>query len=260
MTWSARQYSKFEAERNRPVVDLLAHVQTSPVRLAADIGCGPGNSTALLADHYPAASVTGMDSSADMIDAARQRLPDVHFEVDDIATWRNHGPFDVILANAALQWVPDHVRLLPMLLGRLAPGGSLAVQVPDNLAEPSHVLARDLATGRWPGRLDRAWESWDNRHPADFYHRVLSEAGASVDIWRTSYFHQLAGPDAIVEWFKGTMLRPFLDLLDAAERTDFLTAYRQLIADAYPTLPDGTVLLPFPRLFIVAQRPSALVP
>jgi len=154
MTWSAAQYVAFEAERTRPVRDLLAAVPDAEVRRAVDIGCGPGNSTEVLAARYPAAVVSGLDSSPEMIEAARTRLPQVRFALVDITRWDDPGPFGVILANAVLQWVPDHAALLPTLLGKLALGGSLAVQVPDNLEEPAHREMRALAhTAAWSGKL-----------------------------------------------------------------------------------------------------------
>ncbi len=256
MTWSPTQYTKFEDERNRPIRDLLAQIPKTTVAQAADIGCGPGNSTELLGRRYPEAALFGMDSSPAMIEAARKRLPAARFAVADIADWTGPERFDVIVANAALQWVPDHARLLPALLARLAPGGSLAVQVPDNLDEPAHRLMREVATdGPWAGKLVDAARARASRHGADWYFRVLREAGARVDVWRTVYHHPLAGgPAAVVEWFKGTGLRPFLDPLDEGERTGYLAQYETALAGAYPTMADGTVLLPFPRLFFVATR------
>jgi trans-aconitate 2-methyltransferase len=256
MSWSATQYSKFEDERNRPIRDLLAQISNQTVTHAADIGCGPGNSTELLQQRFPEAAILGMDSSANMIEAAQKRLPDIHFEIDDIANWRNPGPFDVILSNAALQWVPDHASLLPALLNKLAPGGSLAVQMPDNLNEPAHRLMREVATaGPWAKKLVNATDARHSRQNADWYYRVLHNHNAAVNIWRTTYHHPLAGgAGAVVEWFKGTGLRPFLDPLDEPERTDYLSEYEAAIAQAYPALDDGTVLLPFPRLFFVATR------
>jgi len=256
MSWSATQYSKFEAERNRPIRDLLANIPNATVATAADIGCGPGNSTELLQARFPDARVTGMDSSADMIEAARKRLPDLDFELDDIATWHNSGPFDVIFANASLQWVPDHATLFPALIAKLAPGGSLAVQMPDNLDEPAHRLMRlTAADGPWAAKLANAANARAVRHDADWYYRALGDSVTAIDIWRTTYHHPLAGgANAVVEWFKGTGLRPFLGPLDAAEQQAFLARYESHVAEAYPALPDGTVLLPFPRLFIVATR------
>ena len=256
MAWSARQYVKFEAERTRPVGDLIARIRCERARRAVDLGCGPGNSTALLQARFPQAAVTGIDDSPDMIAAARERLPQTRFELHDIAAWSGlAGTVDVILANAALQWVPDHARLLPALLARLTVGGSLAVQMPDNLHEPAHIAMRDVATqARWAGRLAAAARPTDAQHSAAWYFDVLSGAAATVDLWRTIYYHVLPDLDAIVEWFKGSALRPFLAPLDEVERRDFLASYREVIAPAYPQRRDGSVLLPFPRLFFVATR------
>ena len=256
MSWSAQQYTRFEDERSRPVRDLLANIPNAQVTSAADLGCGPGNSTELLQKRFPAAAVAGVDSSADMIAAARKRLPEIRFELADISTWRNRGPFDVILSNAALQWVPDHVTLMPALVAQLAPGGSLAVQMPDNLDEPAHRLMREIAAdGPWAGTLGDISRLRTGRLSADWYYGKLREVAAAVDIWRTTYYHVLAGgPAAVVEWFKGSGLRPFLDPLAEHERGAFLARYEAAIADAYPARADGAVLLPFPRLFFVATR------
>jgi trans-aconitate 2-methyltransferase len=257
MSWSARQYVVFEDERTRPVRDLLAAVPGSgEVRSAVDLGCGPGNSTEVLAARFPGATVTGLDSSADMIEAARKRLPALRFEQAAIESWDEPGPFGAILANAVLQWVPDHASLLPRLIGRLTPGGSLAVQMPDNLDEPAHRLMREVAAdGWWDGKLAAAAGTRTTIEGALWYYGLLRPHCARVEVWRTIYHHPLAGgADAVVEWFKGSGLRPFLAPLDAAEQAAYLDCYRAAVANAYPSLSDGTVLLPFPRLFIVATR------
>lgn len=254
MSWSAAQYVKFEAERTRPVWDLLARVPASGVRRAADIGCGPGNSTEVLRARCEGAEIVGIDSSPDMIAVARKRLPDVAFEVANVESWQG-ADFDVILANAVIQWIPDHEALLPALIARLAPGGALAVQTPDNLDEPSHRLMREVAAaGPWAKKLAEAAEARAVRQGADWYFRLLRRHAQRVEIWRTTYFHPLAGAPSIVEWVKGTGLRPFLDPLDAGEREAYLARYGAAITEAYPAEPDGTVLLPFPRLFFVAVR------
>lgn len=252
--WNARQYMLFEKERTRPVKDLLAAVPMEQVRVAIDIGCGPGNSTEVLRALAPAATISGIDSSPDMIDAARKRLPEVRFAVADIATWGDKGPYDLILANAVFQWIPDHDTLLPKLVGKLASAGTLAFQVPDNLEEPTHRLMREIAAaGPWVAKLEDAGRAI--RHTAQWYYTLLKPHCARVDAWRTIYYHPLAGgADAVVEWLKGTGLRPFLAPLDQAEQAAFLARYRDAIAQAYPTLDDGSVLLPFPRLFVVATR------
>ncbi len=254
MSWSAARYVKFEEERTRPVWDLIARVPAPRARRAADIGCGPGNSTEVLRGRYPEAEIVGIDSSPDMISAARKRLPDVAFEVAEIERWPGSG-FDVILANAVIQWIPDHESLLPTLIGKLALGGALAVQTPDNLDEPSHRLMREVAAdGPWAGRLADATKARAERRSADWYFRLLRRYAARVDIWRTTYFHPLKDAHAIVEWVRATGIRPFIDPLDASEREGYLAHYEAAIAEAYPAEADGTVLLPFPRLFFVATR------
>ncbi|MFC6337639.1 trans-aconitate 2-methyltransferase [Pseudomonas sp. CCM 7891] len=254
MTWSAQQYSMFEQQRTRPVRDLVAAIPVTNVRTAVDLGCGPGNSTEVLAQRFPQAVVTGMDSSDDMLVNARERLPALNFELTDIGTWHPAQPFDVILANASLQWLPDHATLYPHLVNQLTPGGTLAVQTPDNLDEPAHRLAREVAAqGPWASKIGAV--KHNERHTASFYYELLSRHCSTVDVWRTTYHHPLAGGHgAVVEWFKGSALRPFLAPLDESEKSAFLDAYLARITQAYPALVDGTVLLPFPRLFIIATR------
>jgi trans-aconitate 2-methyltransferase len=255
MSWSAAQYVKFEQERTRPVRDLVQRIPLERVVSAADIGCGPANSTEVLRERYPQARIVGVDSSPDMIEAARKRLPDIVFEVADIREWRSGEPLDLILANAVLQWIPDHETLIAALIASLKPGGTLAVQMPDNLDEPSHRLMREIAAeGPWAGKLKNAAKARAERHGAEFYFRLLRRDASHVDLWRTTYFHPLGGAHAVVEWVKGTGLRPFLDPLEESERQAFLARYEGAIAKAYPAEADGTVLLPFPRLFFVAAR------
>lgn len=255
MTWSAAQYTKFEDERTRPVRDLVAQIPNISVQKAVDIGCGPGNSTEILVQRYARAEVSGMDSSPDMIAAAKKRLPQLSFELADIENWNNPGPFDVILANAALQWLPDHHAVMPRLITKLAKGGSLAVQMPDNLDEPSHRLMRETAAnGSWAQKLSEAANARAPRQSPDSYYRLLKNHASRVDIWITTYHHPLNGAAAIVEWFKSTGLLPYLDPLNTDEQVAFLAAYEAEIAKAYPAQPDGTVLLPFPRLFFVAVK------
>lgn len=256
MTWSAKQYVAFEDERTRPARDLLADLPPGDVRSAIDIGCGPGNSTQLLVERFSGATVRGVDSSADMIEAARQRLPQVQFDTVDIGSWNDSGPFDVIFANAVLQWLPDHDTLLPSLVARLTEGGSLAIQMPDTLNQPSHRLMREVAAaGPWAGKLaDAAGQRTDIASASDYY-SMLKPHCSRVDVWLTTYHHPLAqGASGVVEWFKGSGLRPFLQPLNDTEKAQFLEQYLAAVEQAYPVLPDGSVLLPFPRLFIVATR------
>ncbi len=261
MTWSAKVYATFEEERTRPVRDLLSAVPDRGVHEAIDLGCGPGNSTEVLAARFPGASVRGIDSSPDMIAAARTRLPGLRFDVLEIERWigtpgaGDPESWDLILANAVLQWMPDHGVLFPALVANLARGGCLAVQMPDNLDEPAHRLMREVAAeGPWAGRLATAAGARSTLLAADGYYQLLRAGGCRPEIWRTTYHHPLAGgASAVVEWFKGSGLRPFIAPLGDDERAEFLARYESAVARAYPAMADGSILLPFPRMFIVAR-------
>ncbi|WP_347904561.1 trans-aconitate 2-methyltransferase [Pseudomonas purpurea] len=256
MSWSAKQYVAFENERTRPARDLLAAIPDIDARSVIDIGCGPGNSTELLVQRFANATVRGLDSSPDMLEAARKRLPGVRFDTADIAAWNESGPFDVILANAVFQWLPDHATLLPSLVARLTPGGSLAIQMPDNLDEPAHRLMREVAAnGPWASKLAGVAGQRTTLDDANTYYSMLCSCSSRVDVWRTTYHHPLAGgASAVVEWFKGSGLRQFLEPLDEAEQAQYLKQYLAALEPHFPVLADGSVLLPFPRLFIVATR------
>ncbi|TCT05162.1 trans-aconitate 2-methyltransferase [Aquabacter spiritensis] len=253
--WSAAQYLKFEDERTRPSRDLLAQVPLAQAGLCIDLGCGPGNSTELVAARFPAAEVRGIDTSPDMLTAARKRLPTLAFQAGDVRTFTLERPADLIFANAVLQWVPDHEALFPRLMSQLAPGGYLAVQMPDNLDQPSHAEMRAAAgDGAWSAKLAEAMGMRERLLSVEAYYDLLAPHAARVEIWHTIYRHPLAGTSAIVEWLKSTGLRPFLDPLDAPERAAYLSAYEARLARHYTTRADGKVLLAFPRLFILARR------
>jgi len=253
--WNPALYGRFEDERSRPAAELLARVPLAAPTRVVDLGCGPGNSTELLWRRYPRAQILGLDNSPAMLEAACRRLPEGRFELGDIAGWTPAAPLDLIYANAALQWVPGHERLVPRLLEALAPGGVLAVQMPDNLDEPSHRLMRETAADtRFAAALGAAERLRSRLLPAEQYYDLLAPA-AEVDVWRTTYYHRMDDAAAIVQWLRATGLRPFLDALPQAQlQADFLADYERRIAAAYPARADGSRLLAFPRLFIVARR------
>ena len=252
--WSARQYLKFEDERTRPPRDLLAQVPLTAPRRVIDLGCGPGNSTELLVERFPGAQMMGLDGSPDMLRQARARLPAVTFLEDDLATWTPAEPADLLFANAVMQWVPDHP-VLQRLLKALPPRGVLAVQMPDNTNEPALTLMREVgASGPWAAKLAAANAARDDLPAPGDYYDLLRPLCSHLDIWHTVYNHVITGPDGIVEWFKGSALRPFLSALDGEMQAPYLAAYAARIAQAYPARFDGTVLLRFPRLFMVAVR------
>ncbi len=252
--WNPTLYSRFEEERTRPAAELLARVPLSGPQRVVDLGCGPGNSTKLLARRYPAAQLTGIDTSAAMLASARTRLPAVEFEQRDIAAWRPAAPVDLAFANASLQWVPEHERIIPQLFSSLAPGGTLAVQMPDNLEEPSHALMREVAgDARFAASIGSAHTVRARILPAQRYYDLLAWH-ADVDLWRTTYHHVMEDPTAIVEWLRATGLKPFLEPLAPHLQEAFLAEYERRIDSAYPPRADGRRLLAFPRLFIVARR------
>ena len=252
--WNPELYRRFERERTRPARDLLAAVELSSPACVVDLGCGPGNSTELLAQRFPDTAVIGIDSSESMLTSARGRLPALRFEQGDIASWQAASSTDLLYANAALQWVPDHPTLIPRLFAQLAPGGTLAFQVPDNRDEPSHRLMRDIASaGPWAGKLLSAGERV-RVLPAATYYDLLAPLASSVEVWRTVYHHRMDDAAAMVDWVRSTGLQPFLAPLDEAERAGFLQAYETAIAEAYPVRADGKRLLLFPRLFVLAYR------
>ena len=216
----------------------------------ADLGCGSGELTATLLDRWPDAAVVGVDSSPEMIAAAA--APGVRFELADLATWTPPAPVDLLVSNAALQWVPDHPVLVPRLAGSVAPGGVLAFQVPGNFAAPSHVLLREAASRHGVGDVPRAAPVLD----PTAYAELLAGLGWAVDAWETTYVHVLAGDDAVLRWVTGTALRPVLAALpDDAAREALTADYGAMLRAAYPPRPWGTPF-PFRRIFVVAHRPA----
>jgi trans-aconitate 2-methyltransferase len=255
VVWDAAQYERFAAERERPFHDLLARVPDGDVRNAADLGCGTGRLTRTLLRRWPQATIQGVDNSPEMLRQAAQdgADPRLQFVEQDLAEWEPAQPLDRLVSNAALHWLPDHATLLPRLVARLAPGGVLAVQMPNNQAEEPHrTLAELIAEPRWRTRVPPRALAPGAASP-DWYAHTLRALGLQVDLWETIYYHQLPTPDAIVEWLKGTTLRPILSALGSADATELLHALSARVSQVYRTGPAG-VVFPFRRLFFIAQR------
>ncbi|KAH7129598.1 putative O-methyltransferase [Dactylonectria estremocensis] len=258
-TWSAKQYSKFINERTRPAVELLNRVQVASPKTVVDLGCGPGNSTAVLAEKYPDANVAGIDSSPDMIQKAKATLPGVSFDVADLEAFKPDGPVDVLFSNAVFQWLPSgrRIQIITQLLEHLSVGGTLAFQIPFNMSEPSHMAMRETAFAPGMPWVDTLRHTNPVREefptPNELYDGLKAHC-SELDIWRTTYIHIMENHEAIIEWVKGTGLRPFIDPLSEIERQEFLQTYLQRLRDVYPVQEDGKVLLPYPRLFVVATR------
>ncbi len=256
-TWSSGQYLKFANERTQPSIDLVARIAIEAPMRIIDLGCGPGNSTAVLARRWPRAALTGLDNSPAMLAAARQSHPTWTWREHSIAEWaqENTEVFDVVFSNAALHWVPDHATLLPRLFAAVAPGGALAFQMPHSLRDPHQRLMRELAASAvWRSRFTQPPVTWQVE-PAAIYYDLLAPLATRIELWFTDYVFVFEGPEQIVEWHRGAALPPFLEALpDEATRAEFLRDYLAAITPHYPRRPDGKVLQPFRRFFAIAYR------
>jgi trans-aconitate 2-methyltransferase len=254
MAWDPKTYLVYGAERTRPAADLLAQVPAEAPKRVADLGCGPGNSTALLRARWPQAEIDGIDSSPEMLKDARESGIEANFVQADIANWHPPQPYDILYSNAALQWVPGHETLLLRLLSFIAPGGVLALQVPRNFDEPCHRLIREaIGDPRWRDRLKDVRDWWNVLEP-EVYYDLLARHVRKIDFWETRYFHILEGKDAVFNWMMGTGLRPFVAALDGAEKQDFIDHCRARLAKAAPSRPDRKTIYRFLRLFLVITR------
>ena len=251
-TWDPDRYLAFADERGRPFVELLARIGAQAPREVVDLGCGPGRLTGLLLERWPQAQVTGLDSSPEMIAAAQALGQRVDYEIADLREWRPTRPVDVLIANATLQWVPDHLDLLPALLSSVAPDGWLGFQVPGNFDEPSHTLRAELAAEA-PYTGLTAGVATPSSHDPVVYYDALTAAGAEAEVWETTYTHVLRGPDPVLAWVSGTGARPTLQALPVDLRADFEAELGRRLAQAYPVRSDGTVLMGFRRVFAVAR-------
>jgi trans-aconitate 2-methyltransferase len=284
--WDPGQYRRFGGERSRAFYELIDQIGATGPRHVVDLGCGPGELTAELCRRWPSADVLGVDSSAEMISAARQVLaglpadddaagagaagavgaagaasaaagepavPRLRFELQDVRDWEPDRPVDVLVSNAMLQWIPDHDKLLIRWARQLTEGGWLAFQVPGNFDQPTHLVLRELAaSARWQPLLAGAALNRQTANPAD-YLDLLATEGCEVNAWETTYLHVLSGPDPVLRWYQGSGLRPVLAALDHDQAEEFMAEYGALMRQAYPQMAYGTVL-PFRRVFVVARR------
>lgn len=253
--WEPATYLRYDSERTRPFLDLLARVRLSAVTSIVDLGCGPGHLSSVLRSRWPDAHIVGIDSSPQMIERARADDPRSTYECQDLRNWRPERPVDLLISNATLQWVPGHLALVPRLAESVAPGGALAIGVPANFDAPSHVILLELSArapyvGHVPADQHAAASG-----PEDFLD-VLSRPGWQVDAWETTYLHVLSGPDPVYEWIRGTGARPVLQSLPDDLRDRFVSEYKLRLREAYPERGYGTVL-PFRRSFVVAHRDAA---
>jgi len=251
-SWDDKQYLKFEEERTRPASELLARVRLDVVTYVIDLGCGPGNSTRLLRNRWPSARVVGVDNSIEMVQRARADWPTGEWSHSDAQRFSPDCPADLIFANALFQWVPDHDSVLPRLVDQLRVGGVLAVQMPYNFSEPSHRFMRELGTP-WDGRFEGVRSVSPVLTP-EYYYDLLAPRSNCIEIWRTTYEHVMLDVASIVDWVKGTGIRPYLAVLSEEEQTAYLNQYSRAIDAAYPRRADGKRLFSFPRIFIVAVR------
>lgn len=253
--WNPTLYARFADERARPVHDLLARVPLEAPGRIVDLGCGAGASTAPLVVRWPKADVLGIDTSPAMIAEARAKVPGARFEIADGAVWAPEVPVDLVFSNATLQWIPDHRVLLPRLMEWLAPGGVLAVQMPDSLDEPSHAAMRAVAAEAPFAEILAGAAGTRSRLLGDVeISDVLAPQAASLDLWETTYVHPLQGAERIVEMVRSAGLKPYLDPLEVGLATEFLARYTARIAAAYPATADGRVMFRFPRKFFVAVK------
>jgi trans-aconitate 2-methyltransferase len=253
-TWNPETYLAFANERFRAAMDLLQHVPQLNCQRIYDLGCGTGHLTHLLQERWPSAKVTGVDSSPDMLGRARGEFPKLNWVQMDIAAWHAPEAADLIFSNAALHWVPNHAKLLPELIQQVRPGGYLGVQMPHHIDSPGHLLILDTARDpRWSSRLIPLAGQFKVHSPEEYW-RWLRPLASKLDIWETIYIHELEGERPVVDFFRGTQLRAYLQALSEEEQRDFLDSFAEKTARSFPKQPDGKTLFPFRRIFLLAQR------
>jgi trans-aconitate 2-methyltransferase len=256
--WNPDDYLKFADHRLRPAFELIARIPSDNPGNIYDLGCGPGTVTRLLAERWPGACVTGVDSSAPMLARARNDASDIQWVQGEIATWSPLKPANIIFSNAALHWLDDHQNVFPELFSKLAPGGVLAIQMPVNHAAMSHVVMADVVrSGPWAVLLSpllREAPVGDG----EMYFNLLSSQASSLDIWESKYMHILKGDNAVFEWLRGTALKPLLDALEGPEyghwKAPFAEQLKQCLNKAYAPHSDGRTVFSFRRLFLIIVK------
>ena len=253
-TWDPSLYLQFGDQRLRPAVDLLSRIPLENPQSVYDLGCGTGTATLLLKQRWPDAQVTGLDGSATMLERARATEADIDWQQADLETWEPSAPADLLFSNAVFHWVDGHETLFPRFLSALKPGGVLAIQMPSNFSAPSHTsISATVRDGPWREKLEPHLREFPVADASEYYD-ILRPHSSTLDVWETVYLHVLSGENPVVEWTKGTALRPYLDRLEDEEAEDFLDQYGVLIEAAYPQRSDGSTLLPFKRVFLLAVR------
>ncbi|MFN0172845.1 MAG: trans-aconitate 2-methyltransferase [Bryobacteraceae bacterium] len=252
--WDPGLYLRFENERTQPCVDLVNRIPLDDPREIVDLGCGPGNSTAVLAQRWPKAAITGIDHSPEMLDRARRDRPEIAWQLADIGLWTPDRQVDLVFSNAAFQWIHGHRQVLPRLVESLAPGGVFAMQIPFHLQSALHRAILEVArSGPWSARLAAIEPVFEILAPEQYYD-LLAPRATRITLWLTEYQHVMADAEAIVSWIRGTGLRPYLQALEAAELEPFLDRFRRRVEEAFPVRAGGTRILPFPRLFVVLVK------
>jgi trans-aconitate 2-methyltransferase len=254
-TWDPRQYLRFRNERTQPSIDLAAKVKIENPSTVIDIGCGPGNSTHVLFQRWPNAKIIGLDSSSEMIEQAKKTYPNQEWLLANASRLESGPTYDVVFSNAALQWIPDHNLLLPRLLQTVSSGGALAVQVPANDQSPLHKALVSVSSRKKWSELTAGCEQQLSQHAMEYYYNVLYPIATSgLDLWETTYYHVLSSHEALIEWFKGTRLRPYMEKLSHSEDKEFMDEILAECRQAYEVQGDGNVLFPFRRIFFVAYK------
>lgn len=253
--WNSEQYLRFKAQRTQPSFDLAQRIALNEPHEIIDIGCGPGNSTKVLKNRFPKAHIIGADNSDNMLESAGKNVPECEFiKLDaggEVKEFREK--FDVVFSNACLQWIPNHRQLIPNLFSMLKSGGVLAVQIPVQFEEPIHkIIASTVSSDKWRGKFTdtRIFYTLSDEE----YFDILSELTDDFEMWRTVYFHRMAGVESIIEWYKSTGLKPYLEALTEAESREFLDEIRSQLEKEYAKRKNGEVIFRFPRLFFMAKK------